>query len=199
MGHNLARDGFGSIDLVPTVAEPMTGVEQSSTRSPAEESLFVRDLGPNSSHSPSFVQDEQQDIHTSETASGQSSHEDLVIPSRVQSTVSVLIPARPKFVPLPISSSRSGLVYDVKMRYHQSLEDEDDDPHPERPLRISKIFEELKAAGLVEDTQDPSPSSEFQLLRIPARQATNEQLCLVHSENHVNKMESTACECPMLV
>ena len=113
-------------------------------------------------------------------------------------SVSVIIPAS-KFKPLPYSTARSGLAYDVRMRFHQQIPLEPGDkgydpldigPHPDNPRRISEIFNELAEAGLVEDEKYPEFYSDFQLIRIPVRQATHAELSLVHSIEHVDFVES---------
>lgn len=113
-------------------------------------------------------------------------------------SVSVIIPP-PKFKPLPYSTARSGLAYDVRMRYHQQIPTEPGDkdyhpadtlPHPDNPRRISDIFNELADAGLVEDEKYPEFYSDFQLVRIPVRQATCAELCLVHSKEHVDFVQN---------
>jgi len=113
-------------------------------------------------------------------------------------SVSVIIPAS-KFKPLPYSTARSGLAYDVRMRFHQQIPLEPGDkgydpldigPHPDNPRRISEIFNELAEAGLVEDEKYPEFYSDFQLIRIPVRQATRAELCLVHSIEHVDFVEN---------
>jgi hypothetical protein len=63
--------------------------------------------------------------------------------------VEVLLTPPPDPV-LPYSSSRTGLVYDPRMRYHTEIGANEDDIHPEDPRRIFEIFNELKNAGLVE-------------------------------------------------
>jgi len=95
-----------------------------------------------------------------------------------------------RFTPLPYASSRSGVVYDVRMRYHTDPRPDAFDPHPETPKRISEIFEELNAAGLVEDPLKPSTDDPFKLLRISIRQADSSEIALVHSTEHVKFVQS---------
>ncbi|KAK7564298.1 hypothetical protein JOL62DRAFT_507955 [Phyllosticta paracitricarpa] len=93
----------------------------------------------------------------------------------------------PKSKALPYSSSRTGLVYDVRMRFHTEPLDamlSEDDIHPEDPRRIMEIFNELGEAGLVETPQHHVADPDFALWRIDARKATREEVCLVHTPEH---------------
>ncbi|KAH7025471.1 histone deacetylase [Macrophomina phaseolina] len=94
---------------------------------------------------------------------------------------------KPKSEKLPYSSSRSGLVYDVRMRFHTEPLDamlSEDDIHPEDPRRIMEIFNELAESGLVETPSHHVPDPDFSLWRINARPATEEEICLVHTRDH---------------
>lgn len=85
---------------------------------------------------------------------------------------------------LPYSTSQTGLVYDVRMRFHVEVQPEQNNGvHPEDPRRIYAIYQELVDAGLVDDPASPGSSTlEYVLGRIPARFATKEEICAVHSE-----------------
>ena len=67
------------------------------------------------------------------------------------------------------------------------------DYHPEDPRRIFKIYQELCLAGLVKDdllnngTLIPNP-----LKRIPVRNVTESEVCLVHDKKHYDFMKSTS-------
>jgi len=102
--------------------------------------------------------------------------------------VVVIPPSR--FKPLPYATGRSGVVYDVRMRYHADPRPDAFDPHPEMPKRISEIFEELNAAGLVENPLLPTTDDPFKLIRIPIRQADPSEIALVHSTRHVEFVQS---------
>lgn len=85
---------------------------------------------------------------------------------------------------LPYVTSQSGLVYDVRMRFHVEIEqDADQGVHPEDPRRIWSIYKELVDAGLVDDP-NTIELSEHVLGRIPARFATEEEICAVHTKRH---------------
>lgn len=53
--------------------------------------------------------------------------------------------------------------------------------HPERPARITKIMERFNEYSLIE-----------RMTKLPSREATTEELCLVHEWSHVNFIRKTA-------
>ena len=85
---------------------------------------------------------------------------------------------------LPRSSLRTGLCYDVRMRFHATLDEED--VHPEDPRRIHVIYQALTSAGLTKLPEDGTkPENEDDLmLRIRAREVTEEEVLLVHTPDH---------------
>lgn len=72
----------------------------------------------------------------------------------------------------------TGLVYDERMMEHLNMWDRH---HPEQPQRIFKIFSKHQQLGLVDRCQ-----------RIPARLATEEELAMCHSVQHIEQMKGTA-------
>lgn len=99
-------------------------------------------------------------------------------------------------LPAPyLSSLPTGFCYDVRMRYHCELDppDQKRDYHPEDPRRIFKIYKELCVAGLIKDDMlstgalIPNP-----LVRIPVRDVTEAEVCLVHDKKHFDFMRSTS-------
>ncbi|KAG9664268.1 histone deacetylase clr3, partial [Aureobasidium melanogenum] len=85
---------------------------------------------------------------------------------------------------LPYSTSQTGLVYDVRMRFHVEVRPEvNQGVHPEDPRRIYAIYKELVDAGLVDDPNTVSLAPSV-LARIPTRFVTKEEVCAVHSERH---------------
>lgn len=88
----------------------------------------------------------------------------------------------PKYSPLPYSTSRTGLVYDVRMRFHVEPIPKDTDMHPEDPRRIYEVYNELCQAGLVDDPSNPELAGDYVLLRIPARPATQREVLACHSQ-----------------
>ncbi|OJD28706.1 histone deacetylase [Diplodia corticola] len=110
-----------------------------------------------------------------------------------QRAMVVINAPKPKSETLPYSSSRSGLVYDVRMRFHTEPLDamlSEDDIHPEDPRRIMEIFNELAEAGLVETPSHQVADPDFSLWRINARPATEEEVCLVHTRDHYSRVRA---------
>lgn len=64
-------------------------------------------------------------------------------------------------------------------RFHSNVHGEDD--HPEDPRRIWRIYEALKNAGCTN-----------RMVKIPSREATVEELRLIHSENHIESIQKTS-------
>ena len=86
-------------------------------------------------------------------------------------------------VALPYASSRTGLVYDSRMRFHVEPIPKDQEMHPEDPRRIYEVYMELLQAGLIDDPANPDLVGKYVLLRIPARFATKDEICAVHSDH----------------
>ncbi|KAF2280344.1 putative histone deacetylase [Westerdykella ornata] len=108
--------------------------------------------------------------------------------------VEVRIPPPPRFPPLPYASSKTGLVYDARMRFHcepVKMTVRSDTIHPEDPRRIHEIFQEIQQAGLVQgpDAQDDEARDE-QCWRIHARFASKGEICLIHTPQHYDFIES---------
>ncbi|KAK6441093.1 Histone deacetylase hda1 [Oleoguttula sp. CCFEE 5521] len=99
-------------------------------------------------------------------------------------------PRPPKFKNLPYASLQTGLVYDVRMRFHVELFPEEVDVHPEDPRRIYAIFEAFVEAGLAwrDGVSDLDPS--YYMGRIDARQVTEEEVRLVHTKAHFDWVQS---------
>ena len=94
--------------------------------------------------------------------------------------------------------SRSGLVYDVRMRYHSELpmSVDNQDYHPEDPRRIYHIYRELCKSGLVQDTAISTGSIvEHPLKKINISAATKEEICLVHDAKHYDLMDAIQGTC----
>jgi histone deacetylase 6 len=106
----------------------------------------------------------------------------------------VRIAPKPRASVLPYATSKTGLVYDPRMRFHAELPDmslNPDDIHPEDPRRIHSIFEEIRQAGLVGSSSisDDEPT-ENHCWRIAIRPATRPEILLIHTEDHYNFVES---------
>lgn len=93
-------------------------------------------------------------------------------------------------VGIPLAGLSSGLCYDVQMRYHCEVRPTAD-VHPEDPRRIYYIYKELCRAGLVDDPESSKPLVSRPLKRINARNATEEEVSLVHTPDHFAFVEST--------
>ena len=94
-----------------------------------------------------------------------------------------------KLNPLPISSLRTGFCYDVRMRFHQTIDYRDS--HPEDPRRIYRIYKEFALAGLIEDRESQSVDQDELLMRLRTRYATEDDILLVHSKEHLAEIQAT--------
>lgn len=94
---------------------------------------------------------------------------------------------------LPISTLPTGLCYDDRMRYHAEVANESN-YHPEDPRRIFYIYKELCEAGLVDDVKTTRPLVRQPLFRIDAREATEEECCLIHTSKHYEFIKHTSGE-----
>ncbi|KAF9273354.1 Histone deacetylase hda1 [Mortierella alpina] len=76
-------------------------------------------------------------------------------------------------------STKTGYVYDVRMRHHNNVHGDDD--HPEDPRRIWRIFDALNTAQCTD-----------RMIKVPSREATSEELGLVHTESHIENITKTS-------
>ena len=79
---------------------------------------------------------------------------------------------------LSLPSHLVGLVYDEAMMNHINEEES----HPEDPMRIKEIFKKHEDYGLLERKS---------LTKLASRKATNEELALVHDQPHIDDMKAT--------
>jgi histone deacetylase 6 len=87
--------------------------------------------------------------------------------------------------------TRTGYVYDPLMMLHchdgyTPTSDEVSDSghgHPEEPMRIKRIYARLAESGLIK-----------RMKKLQFSQVTLEQVLLVHSEDHWNKVQGTESE-----
>jgi histone deacetylase 6 len=93
-------------------------------------------------------------------------------------------PRPPKFKALPYASAQTGLVYDVRMRFHVEAIPTEDDVHPEDPRRIHAIFEAFVQAGLAWRESTSGPLTDYYMGRIDARMVTEDEVLLVHTKAH---------------
>lgn len=99
-------------------------------------------------------------------------------------------PKPAKYANLPYSTLQTGLVYDVRMRFHVEAEPPEDDLHPEDPRRIHAIFEAFVNAGLAWREGESGPVNDHYMGRIDARMVTRDEVCLVHTLNHWHWVQS---------
>lgn len=99
-------------------------------------------------------------------------------------------PRPPKFRNLPYASAQTGLIYDVRMRFHVEAIPTDEDVHPEDPRRIHAIFEAFVQAGLAWRESTSGPLTDYYMGRIDARMVTEEEVRLVHTKAHWDWVQS---------
>ncbi|EDO16732.1 hypothetical protein Kpol_1003p37, partial [Vanderwaltozyma polyspora DSM 70294] len=104
----------------------------------------------------------------------------------------VIVPIRqPKLHYTPL---KTGLCYDVRMRYHAKIftsNFEYIDPHPEDPRRVYRIYKILAENGLIKD-ENLSGLDDIGdiMLKIPVRTATEEEILAVHTREHLDFIEN---------
>lgn len=99
-------------------------------------------------------------------------------------------PRPAKFGNLPYATAQTGLIYDVRMRFHVEPYPTDDDMHPEDPRRIHAIFEAFVNAGLAWREGSSGPANDYYMGRIDTRMVTKQEVCLVHTQDHWNWVQS---------
>ncbi|KAF8945651.1 Histone deacetylase hda1 [Haplosporangium gracile] len=100
-------------------------------------------------------------------------------PMSGQSVVVTTATPRPQPDTIDGRSTKTGYVYDVRMRFHQNIHGDND--HPEDPRRIWKIYEALKNAGCL-----------TRMIKLPSREATQAELALIHTAEHIQVITDTA-------
>lgn len=93
---------------------------------------------------------------------------------------------KPRVHQLQIAMLPTGLVYDVRCRFHIELAPlaSRDDHHPEEPRRIFVIYQALCQAGLVDDNMSTRPLVDNPMVLIQSREATPQEICTVHDARH---------------
>lgn len=85
--------------------------------------------------------------------------------------------------PLRYSAMRTGICYDVRMRFHATVDE--DDMHPEDPRRIYEIYKALCLAGLIDDPSFAGAVRKDDIMvGIRAREVTRDEALLVHTPEH---------------
>ncbi|KAF9312427.1 Histone deacetylase hda1, partial [Linnemannia elongata] len=76
-------------------------------------------------------------------------------------------------------SNKTGYVYDVRMKHHNNVHGDDD--HPEDPRRIWRIYDAIRNAHCTD-----------RMIKITSREATVDELGLVHTDNHIENITKTS-------
>lgn len=99
---------------------------------------------------------------------------------------------------LQLAMLPTGLCYDVRMRFHCEIMplNSTEDHHPEEPRRIFAIYQELCKAGLVDDPMATTPLVPQPMLRILAREASQEEIGTVHDARHYDFVKSLSSKLP---
>ncbi|KAJ4306848.1 Histone deacetylase hda1 [Collariella sp. IMI 366227] len=90
----------------------------------------------------------------------------------------------------------TGCCYDDRMKLHSNADFGPNPHHPEDPSRIEYIMKAFKKAGMVFTGSDAELIRIIQteptkyMWRIPAREATKEEICAVHHPAHFNWVEA---------
>ena len=117
-------------------------------------------------------------------------HQALVSQSRAGSAT---VPVQVRAQPIPENRvARTGYIFDHLMMLHcaegytptADTVVDSGNGHPEEPMRIKRIFQRLADQQLIK-----------RMKRLPFSQVTMEQILLVHSLDHWNKVQGTEREC----
>lgn len=173
--HQNSTNGFANTEAnigVPDEIEPQQLIKQEILESNSNGANVKRiKLEPTSSLTTNGI----------DAKSSTSSNKIIVVP-----------PTQPQLFYTPL---KTGLVYDVRMRYHAKIFTsyyEYIDPHPEDPRRIYRIYKRLAEAGLIQDSSlSGSDSLGPLMVKIPIREATSEEILEVHSESHLKFIQDT--------
>ncbi|KUJ09011.1 histone deacetylase [Mollisia scopiformis] len=91
----------------------------------------------------------------------------------------------------------TGCCYDIRMKLHANADFSASPHHPEDPRRIESIMEEFRVAGLIYTDGSTEQlmeilkeSPEKYMYRIPARRATETEICTVHDAAHYDWVQS---------
>ena len=108
---------------------------------------------------------------------------------------------KPRVHQLQVAMLPTGLVYDVRCRFHTELAPlvSRDDHHPEEPRRTFVIYKALCKAGLVDDIMSTKPLVSNPMVLIQAREATPEEICTVHDARHYAFVSSLRGSCSLLL
>lgn len=165
-------------------AEPMAVDEEEEKPPSFEQPILEHELVTGD-------EDQQQALKRKRSSSLEEDREPkLESKDEFKGTVVPAIPAQ-----LVYCNLKSGICYDVRMRYHCKIVTtamDYVDPHPEDPRRIYRIYKAIAEAGLITDptlqgAEDLGPL----MKKVPVREATLEEILLVHSPAHLDFIGST--------
>ncbi|KAG0301146.1 Histone deacetylase hda1, partial [Linnemannia gamsii] len=159
-------------DTVVNIVDPPSTISTAAATGASEIGL---------SPSPQTVENELPlgDATSGVPASSETGDDGPSIPMSGQSAVVTSATPRPQPDIIDGRSTKTGYVYDVRMRFHQNIHGDND--HPEDPRRIWKIYEALKNAGCL-----------TRMVKLPSREATQAELALVHTAEHIQTITDTA-------
>lgn len=175
---------------LPIRKDPPAFLTQQSIVTPSDLITYAGspDIKPEEDTTPSAP---PQDFSTSESPYGDAM--DIESSPSPPASPQVIIPRLTRYNRLPYASNRTGLVYDVRMRFHAEPPNVamPDDIHPEDPRRIHEIFDEIRKAGLVQGPDDSDEDAEpYKCYRIQIRHASRAEICLIHTEEHYDFIKS---------
>jgi histone deacetylase 6 len=182
-GHTGAR--FASAFIPETV-------DRASTVSP--QSLSLNPVAP-------FVDGEpppkvEEEVDSTLIPFEDSSFQPYNLKRKRSSTVSMVTAKVPIVVPqLTHVPLKTGICYDVRMRYHSRIVTNSYDyvdPHPEDPRRIYRIYKAIAEAGLITDPDLKGATELGPLMdKVHTREATDQEILSVHTQEHLDFIEST--------
>lgn len=102
----------------------------------------------------------------------------------------------------------SGYCYDPRMLTHHPYEEDPEDKHPEQPQRILKIYEKIRGKpwqslakqewAFVDLEKQTDASLDGRMQQVAVREAVREEVTLIHSEQHWERVRRMACRFPLL-
>lgn len=122
----------------------------------------------------------------SSTSSSSSSVQPVIANGKIVETT------KPQLIYTPL---KTGYCYDVRMRYHAKIVTSNFDyvdPHPEDPRRIYRVYKALAESGIIIDPKLEGLDEVGSLMqKITIRFASDEELLLVHTQEHLSFIKST--------
>ncbi|KAF5131783.1 hypothetical protein DV495_001965 [Geotrichum candidum] len=111
----------------------------------------------------------------------------------VTDSLATIVPSNPP--QLLYAHLKTGFCYDVRMRYHAKIVTsafDYVDPHPEDPRRIYRVYKALAESGIIIDPKLEGLEQVGDLmLKIPIRFASDDEILLVHTKEHLDFIKST--------